>query len=73
MSAKDEGVVITELAELSPEAQVDATALAAILGRSKKTITRAVRRGELPAPTKFLGKHFFLAMPMACKSFPARD
>jgi len=52
--------VITELAELPPDAHVDASALARILGRSKKAVQRAVRRRELPAPFWFLGKHTWL-------------
>ena len=50
----------TALAELPPEAYLDAEALGKLFGRSKKTIQRAVRRGELPAPIQFLGRHVWL-------------
>jgi len=52
--------VVTALAELPPDAHLDAEALGRILGRCKKTIQRAVRRGELPPPIKFMGRHVWL-------------
>ena len=53
-------MVLTGLAELPPEAEVDTAALGRILGRSRKTIQRAVRRGELPAPFRFMGRNVWL-------------
>jgi predicted DNA-binding transcriptional regulator AlpA len=52
--------VVTELANLPPSAHLDAEALGQILGRCKKSVYRAVRRGELPPPVKFMGKHIWL-------------
>jgi len=68
MTAKPEGAlgpeptggIVTALAELPSDAHLDAEALGCILGRCKKTIQRAVRRGELPPPIKFMGKHVWL-------------
>ena len=54
------GVCITALAELPRDSHLDTAALARMLGRSKKTIARATRRGELPPPVKFLGRHVWL-------------
>jgi hypothetical protein len=48
--------ICTELASLPRTSHLDSNALARILGRHKKTIQKAVRRGELPLPFKFLGK-----------------
>src|SRR5260370_41453989 len=45
------------LAELPPASHVDMNALAVILNRSKKSIQRATRRGDLPRPFKFMGRH----------------
>jgi predicted DNA-binding transcriptional regulator AlpA len=53
--------IITALANLPADSVLDKSALAAALGRSKKSVQRAVRRGELPAPFKFLGKNAWLA------------
>ena len=52
--------IVTALAELPLNAHLDAEALGRILGRCKKTIQRAVRRGELPPPIKFMGRHVWL-------------
>ncbi len=49
--------IITGLAELPRDALVDGKALGRLLGRSKRSIQRATRRGELPAPFRFLGKN----------------
>ncbi len=49
-----------ELANLPPQAHVDGQALGEILGRCKKSIQRAARRGELPPPFKFMGRHVWL-------------
>jgi hypothetical protein len=54
------GMISTALAELPPDAHVDAQALASLLGRCKRSIQRAWRRGELPPPITFLGKHVWL-------------
>ena len=54
------GVVITRLAELPADSFLDTEALGGILGRCKKTIQRAVRRGELPPPIIFLGRHVWI-------------
>lgn len=53
--------VVTALAELPPDSQLDAKALGILFGRCKKSIQRAVRRGELPPPFRFMGKHVWLA------------
>ena len=52
--------VVTALAELPREAHLDAAALGKILVRCKKSVGRAWRRGELPPPVKFLGRHVWL-------------
>lgn len=52
--------IVTCLAELPENAHLDAVALGRILGRCKKTIQRAVRRGELPPPIRFMGRHVWL-------------
>jgi predicted DNA-binding transcriptional regulator AlpA len=49
--------VITELAELPRSATLNAEALARILGRHKKTVSRSVRRGDLPQPFSMGGRH----------------
>jgi len=53
--------IVTALAELPPNAHLDSEALGQILGRCRKSVQRAVRRGELPPPVKFMGKHVWLA------------
>jgi hypothetical protein len=52
--------VVTALAELPAAAHIEIGALATMLGRHKKSIERAVRRGELPPPIRFLGKQVWL-------------
>jgi len=52
--------IVTELAKLPPDAHLDGEGLAQILGRCKKSIQRATRRGELPPPFKFLGRNVWL-------------
>ena len=54
------GSVITRLAELPPEAHLDIAALARILGRHRKSVERAVRRGELPPPIRLFGQGVWL-------------
>lgn len=53
--------ICSELACMVPNAHLDVSALAFILGRCKKSIQRAVRRGELPQPFTFMGRHVWLA------------
>ena len=52
--------VVTALAELPRDAHLDAAALGRMLGRCRKSIGRAWRRGELPPPVTFLGRHVWL-------------
>ncbi len=52
--------IVTALAELPREAHLDAAALGRMLGRCKKSVGRAWRRGELPPPMTFLGRHVWL-------------
>jgi len=54
------GGVITFLTELPPDAYLDSETLGRLLGRCKKSIQRATRRGELPPPFKFLGRNVWL-------------
>jgi hypothetical protein len=53
--------ICTALAMLPPGAHLDAAALARILERCTKSVQRAARRGELPPPIKFMGRHVWLA------------
>ena len=48
--------IVTTLATLPPAAHLDVDALARILGRHRKSLERAVRRGELPPSVRLLGK-----------------
>ena len=50
-----------EFATLPPNAHIDLRTLARMLKRSTKSVQRAVRRGDLPAPFKFLGKLTWMA------------
>lgn len=52
--------VCTALAELPRDAHLDAEALGRIFGRCKKTIQLAWRRGDLPPPIKFMGRHVWI-------------
>lgn len=52
--------VMTALAKLPPQAHLDTFALAQKLCCCKKSVQRAVRRGELPPPFKFMGRHVWL-------------
>ncbi len=52
--------IVTGLAELPREAHLDAAALGRILGRCKTSVHRAARRGELPPPIRFLGRHVWM-------------
>jgi hypothetical protein len=53
--------ICVELATLPTGAHLDASALARILGRCTKSVQRAARRGELPPPIKFMGRHVWMA------------
>ena len=53
--------VCVEFATLPPNAYIDIFGMARMLKRSTKSVQRAVRRGDLPAPFKFLGKLTWLA------------
>ncbi len=53
--------VVTALAELPPDAVIDAAALAQMFGKCRKSIQRAVGRGELPAPATMFGKAVWTA------------
>ncbi len=57
----DQGFCIERLAEMAPGTIIDVTTLAEIFGRHPTSIKRAVQRGELPAPTKMLGKSCWTA------------
>ena len=52
--------VCSELALLPRSAHLDARALSRILGRTVRTIDRAISRGELPAALKFMGRRVWL-------------
>lgn len=52
--------IVTALAELPRDAHLDAEALGRMLARCKKSVQRAWRRGELPPPVTFLGRHVWL-------------
>jgi hypothetical protein len=53
--------VVKELGELGSGAVISESGLADMLNRHRKSIKRAVRRGELPPPTKLLGKPVWTA------------
>ena len=53
--------IVTGLAELPREAHVNIRALARMLGRSVRSVERAVRRGELPPPFRFMGRRVWIA------------
>lgn len=52
--------VVTGIADLPGNAYIDSKELGRLIGRCKKSIQRAVRRGELPPPVKFMGRHVWL-------------
>lgn len=61
MTGLPEGDCITELAAM-PEASVVCTgALCQILRRSPDSLARAITRGELPAPFRFMGRNAWTA------------
>ena len=53
--------IVRELGELPSGAVITEAGLARMLGRHPVTIKRAVRRGELPPPTRLLGTPVWLA------------
>jgi len=57
---KDEGIIITGLAELPEKSMLDKAALANALKVSKKTIQRMVGRFELPKPMRFRGRAMWM-------------
>jgi predicted DNA-binding transcriptional regulator AlpA len=48
--------IIVALADLGAGALISEEALAHLLGRHRASVKRAVRRGELPPPVRFLGR-----------------
>jgi hypothetical protein len=60
MYSQTSGVCV-DLATIPVNAQLDMRALARIFKRSKKSIQRAIRRGDLPKPFRFMGKCVWLA------------
>jgi len=48
--------VVRELGELPPGAILEEEAVARMFNRHPASVKRAVARGELPPPTRFLGK-----------------
>jgi hypothetical protein len=55
------GMVVTEIATLPAGAVLDEVALARILGRTKRSLQRAVNRGDLPPGFLFLGRRTWTA------------
>ena len=53
--------VVLDLANLPPDALIDRAALARMLARCEASIDRAVKRGEIPKPVKFMGKKTWTA------------
>jgi len=58
---KDEGTIITGLAELPERSMLDRTALANALKVTTRTIQRMVGRFELPKPMQFRGRAMWMA------------
>jgi len=54
--AEPKGIIVTKLAELPEKALLDERALAEVLGVTKRTIRRMVRRHELPPPFRVAGR-----------------
>jgi len=59
-SGEERSGAITSLAELPSDGLLDANTLAHMLGRCKRTIQRAIRRGELPQPIRFMGRQVWM-------------
>lgn len=55
-SPETEGGIVRELGDLPPGAIVEEEALARMFHRHPVSIQRAVKRGELPAPARIMGK-----------------
>ena len=53
--------VVRGLADLPPDTLLDARALASVFGKCRKSVFRAVGRGELPAPMTMGGRATWLA------------
>ena len=51
------GPVCRWLADLSPDVYVNSSQLGKLIDRSKRSIERMWRRGELPPPVKFAGRN----------------
>ena len=51
----------SQLADLNPDAILDEAELAEMIGRHRRTIRRAVERGELPQPIKLFGRRSWTA------------
>jgi predicted DNA-binding transcriptional regulator AlpA len=54
-SAQPSGEICADLGALPPGTLITEKALAQLLGRSVKSIKRAVARGELPPPVRLVG------------------
>lgn len=57
----DQENVIPELGSLPPGAILYEPAIARLFDRSPRSVKRAVKRGELPAPTRLFGKNAWTA------------
>ena len=55
-NADDSDAILVALGDLGEKTLISESALAGIFSRHPQTIRRAVERGELPPPTKLLGK-----------------
>lgn len=53
--------VVRDLGELGPGAVVTEDGLAAMFGKHRDTVRRAVERGELPRPAKLFGQRAWTA------------
>ena len=60
------------LAALPPGSHLDASGLASLLGVCKKSIERATRRGELPAPFRLHGRNTWM-VSVIIKHFEQRQ
>ena len=52
---------IPTMSEVAPEAVLSLAEMCRILGRSRWALSRAVERGELPPPVRFLGRRAWVA------------
>jgi hypothetical protein len=53
--------IIAALGELGPGAVIMEKGLAELFGRHESSVKRAVKRGELPAPTRLFGQNVWTA------------